>query len=294
MSAHSANTLKGMACMVAGVILLASQDAITKWLVVDFEVWEIVFYRGIFAFLPLIPLIAMTGGTQQLRLKQPQGVWWRGVVALATTVLVAVAFIDLPLAVASALIFTSPIFLTALSPWLLRERVGWQRWTAVGVGFAGVLVMIQPGTAGYTAWVFFPLAAAFCSASRDILTRRLGVVDSAIAVIFYTNVVALAASALTIPFFGDLPTPTQWGWFVLGGVFATFAHLLIIFALRFAEGSAVSPLKYVSLVWSAILGYVVWGDVPPLHKLLGAALVVGAGLFILYRETALHKARKVA
>tara|TARA_B100000405_G_C16673717_1_gene406771 strand:- start:451 stop:1302 length:852 start_codon:yes stop_codon:yes gene_type:complete len=278
--------------MVVGVLMLASADAVTKLLIVDFHAGEIIFYRGVFAFLPLVPLIVWNGGLRSLRLQQPRGVWWRGVIALVTSVFVALSFINLPLAEASALIFTSPIFLTALSPWLLGEKVGWQRWSAVLFGFAGVVVMIEPGSSTFTIWAFVPLIAALCSASRDIVTRRLGIVDSATTVMFYTSIVALIGGAISMPWSGPAPNAEQWALFVLSGIFVSLAHLLIVMALQLAEGPTVAPLKYVSLVWSAILGYLIWGDVPGTWKVLGAMMVVAAGLFILYRETQSQKVQR--
>ena len=121
------NTYMGMACMVVGVLMLASADAVTKIRSLIFTLAKLFFIGEFFAFLPLVPLIVWNGGVRSLRLQQPRGVWWRGVIALVTSVFVALSFINLPLAEASALIFTSPIFLTALSPWLLGEKVGWQR-----------------------------------------------------------------------------------------------------------------------------------------------------------------------
>ena len=286
------NTYKGMACMVVGVLMLASADAVTKLLIVDFHAGEIIFYRGVFAFLPLVPLIVWNGGLRSLRLQQPRGVWWRGVIALVTSLFVALSFINLPLAEASALIFTSPIFLTALSPWLLGEKVGWQRWSAVLFGFAGVVVMIEPGSSAFTIWAFVPLIAALCSASRDIVTRRLGIVDSATTVMFYTSIVALIGGAISMPWSGPAPNAEQWALFVLSGIFVSLAHLLIVMALQLAEGPTVAPLKYVSLVWSAILGYLIWGDVPGTWKVLGAMMVVAAGLFIIYRETQSQKVQR--
>ena len=289
---NTTDTYKGMACMVVGILMLATADAVTKLLIVDFHAGEIIFYRGFFAFLPLLPLVVWNGGIRSLRLQQSKGVWWRGVIALVTSVFVALSFINLPLAEASALIFTSPIFLTALSPWLLGEKVGWQRWSAILFGFAGVVVMIQPGSSAFTIWAFVPLIAALCSASRDILTRRLGIVDSATTVMFYTSVVALIGGATSMPWSGPAPNAEQWALFVLSGIFVTLAHLLIVMALQLAEGPTVAPLKYVSLAWSAILGYLIWGDVPGVWKVLGAMMVVAAGLFILYRETRIQKVRR--
>ena len=293
MTTTRSDTLKGMACMVFGILLLATADASTKWLIVDFHVGEIIFYRSIFGFLPLILLIMKNGGLASLKLEKAKGVWWRGLVALATSVFVAISYINLPLAEAAALIFSSPIFLTALSPWLLGEKVGWQRWGAVLFGFGGVLVMIQPGTAGFVIWAFVPLVAAFFSASRDVLTRRLGVLDSATTVMFYTTVVALIGGAFTMPWAGEVPSLLHWALLIASGIFVTLAHLLIIKALQLAEGPTVAPLKYVSLVWATILGYLIWGDVPGLWKVVGALMVVAAGLFILYRETKRPKRNKV-
>ena len=278
-------TGKGMAFMIAGMFLLSTQDGIAKWLTADFHTGEIMFYRGLWMFPPLAVLIYLNGGLKSLRLKQPRGVMSRSLVAFATSVLVVVSFINMPLAEASALIFMSPLILTALSPFVLRERVGWQRWAGVIVGFIGVLVMIQPGTAGFNTWVIFPILASIASASRDMITRRLGTADSATTVMFYTAVVIVVGGALTLPFATHLPTLEQWGLFALAGTFVCMAHLLIVKAFQQAPGAVVSPLKYLSLVWSAAIGYVVWGDVPGQVKLIGAALVVGAGLFILYRET---------
>ncbi len=283
-------TLLGMLCMTSGAMLLATNDAITKWLITEFHVGEIMAFRGIWAFPVLGVLVYFNGGVKTLRLNRPKAVWGRAVVAFGVSVLVTVSFINLPLAEAAALIFMSPIFLTAFAPLMLGEHVGIWRWTAVLLGFVGVLMMIQPGAEGFNAWVFFPLAAAACSATRDIITRKMGTHDSATAVMVYTSIVALIGGAATLPFSPLLggfhwPTLTQWGWFALAGTFVSLAHLLIVKALQLAAGAVVSPLKYLSLVWSAIIGYLVWGDVPDALKVAGAALVVVAGLLILYRET---------
>ena len=274
--------------MVAGTFLLTTQDGITKWLTADFHAGEILFYRGLWMFPVLGVLIHLNGGVRTLRLNQPVGVMLRGLAALVASTFVTVSLIRLPLAETMALVFIAPLLLTASSPFLLGETVGWQRWAAVIVGFLGVLVMIQPGADGFDNWVVFALLAALGSASRDILTRRLGTRDSAVTVIFYTSVVAVLAGASTLPFGTHWPDLEHWGLFILGGILVTFAHLLVVMALQLAAGAVVSPLKYLSLVWSALIGFLVWGDVPGPMKLAGAALVVAAGLFIFYRETKLR------
>ncbi|MAZ01612.1 MAG: hypothetical protein CMN56_00570 [Sneathiella sp.] len=285
------NAIKGMLCMIAGTFLLTTQDAITKWLTADFHAGEILFYRGIWMFPVLAVLIHLNGGVTILRLNQPKGVMLRSIAALGASLFVTIALINLPLAETMALVFSAPLLLTAASPFLLREPVGWHRWLAVLVGFLGVLIMIQPGVEGFNGWVIFAILAAVSSASRDLITRRLGTADSAVTVMFYTSVVALIAGTVTLPFGTHMPTVQQWGWFILGGILVTFAHLLVVMAFQLTEGVIVAPLKYLSLIWSAIIGYLVWGDIPGPLKFVGAALVVGAGLFILYRETRLHRAR---
>lgn len=278
-------TEKGMLCMVAGTFLMTTQDGITKWLTADFHAGEILFYRGLWMFPVLGILIHLNGGVRTLRLNQPVGVLLRGVAALVASGAVTIALIRLPLAETTALIFVAPLLLTASSPFLLGESVGWQRWAAVIVGFMGVLVMIRPGADGFDGWVVFALLAALGAASRDILTRRLGSRDSATTVIFYTSVVALLAGAVTLPFGTHWPDLEQWGLLMAGGILVTFAHLLVVKALQLAAGAAVAPLKYLSLVWSALISFLVWGYIPGPMKLAGAALVVSAGLFILYRES---------
>ena len=274
-----------MLCMIAGTFLLTTQDAITKWLTTDFHAGEILFYRGIWMFPVLAILIHLNGGARILRLKQPKGVLFRSLAALGASLFVTISLINLPLAETMALVFSAPLLLTAASPFLLREPVGWHRWAAVLVGFLGVLIMIQPGAEGFKGWVIFAILAAVCSASRDLITRRLGTADSAVTVMFYTSVVALLAGAVTLPFGTHMPTMQQWGWFILGGILVTFAHLFVIMAFQLAAGAIVAPLKYLSLIWSAVIGYLIWGDVPGPMKFAGAILVVSAGLFILYRET---------
>ncbi len=283
-SGHVA-TLRGMACMAAGVLLLATQDAITKWLTVDFHAGEIMLYRGIWAFPVLVVLVYRNGGFSSLRLYNPQAVWWRGIIAFLTTLFVTLSYVKLPLAEAAALIFMSPIFLTALAPILLKEHIGFYRWLAVFIGFIGAVLMIQPGTKAFNSWVFFPLIAAMCSAYRDIITRKMGTQDSATTVMFYTSVVVLVGGAASLPFGIRWPSLEHWLLFAVGGTFNSLAHLLIVVSLQLAAGAIVSPLKYLSLVWAAIIGYVIWGDIPGMLKVIGAVFVIAGGLIILYRET---------
>ena len=276
---------KGALCMIVGGLLLTTQDGISKWLTADFHPGEIMFYRGLFTFVPIIAIVAWSGGLGQLKSRNLKGTMIRAVLGAGTSIFVVVSFIYLPLADALAIIFLSPIMLTALSGPMLGEPVGWRRWLAVFIGFAGVMLMVRPSAEGIPYYYFFPLLTALLSALRDVATRRLRNDDSSVSILFYSMAAGILAGAISMPMFGaHWPSPSQWGLFAAAGILNSLSHLLTIQALLLAPGGTMAPFRYLSLVWAAVMGYAIWGDVPDSFKLAGAALVVGAGLFILYRE----------
>lgn len=276
---------KGAWCMIIGTLLLTSQDAITKWMTADYHAGEILFYRGFFTFVPIVFLMARSGSWRGLVSRNLKGTLLRAGLGTATSVFVVLSFLYLPLADALAIIFLSPIMLTALSVPFLGERVGWRRWLAVLVGFAGVLFMVRPGAEGVPYYYAFPLITALLSALRDIATRRLRGGDSSVSILFYSMFVALLVSGASLPFLGaHWPSASDWGLFAAAGLLVAVSHLLTIQALLYAPGGTVGPFRYLSLVYATVIGYGIWGDVPDAWKLAGAALVVGAGLFILHRE----------
>ncbi len=285
MFSHLSDGAKGAWCMIIGAFLLTTQDAITKWLTTDFHPGEILFYRGFFTFIPIAYLAARAGGWRALGTRNLNATLVRAILGAATSIFVILSFVYLPLATALAIIFLSPIILTALSVPMLGEQVGWRRWIAVFVGFAGVLFMVRPEGDGLPFYYIFPLVTALLSSFRDIVTRRLRGGDSSLSILFYSMIVAILAGAASLPLFGGhWPSPSDWGLFAIAGVMIGLSHLLTIQAFLFAPAGTVAPFKYLSLVYAAVIGYGVWGDVPDIWKIAGAALVVGAGLFILHRE----------
>ena len=175
--------------------------------------------------------------------------------------------------------------LTALSVPILGEKVGWRRWCAVFVGFCGVLLIIQPGQGGVWFYFLIPLFTALLATMRDIVTRQMKGGDTSLSILFYSMIVAVLTGGISLPVFGfSLPNWNDVILFATAGIMVSISHLLIIQALLFAPGATVAPFKYLSLVYAAVIGYIVWGDVPNIGKIMGAALVVLAGLFILYRE----------
>ena len=277
---------RGILCMIAGVFVLTTQDAITKWLTDGYHPGEITFYRGLFSFIPIAILAARTDGFAALRANRLGANLVRGLFALATSALIVWAFSVLPLAEALAIVFASPLILAALSGPMLGERVGWRRWASVAVGFLGVMLLTRPSTAGVELVVLIPLGAALCSALRDIATRKLGGHDSATTIIFYTQLVAVAGTAPTLLIaFSGWPSAADWALFAVAGILVGIAHSFIIQAFLLAEAATVAPLRYLALVYAAVLGALLWGDLPDAWAIGGSVLIAASGLYTLHRET---------
>ncbi len=270
--------------MAGGTLLLTSQDAISKWLTSDYHVGEIFFYRGLWAYLPLAWLVWRSGGVSALRARQPEFNILRGVLNTAAGVMIVVSLGVMPVADVFAIVFLSPLIMTALAPVALGEAVGWRRWGAVCLGFAGVLIMLRPARETFGLIVLLPLAVAFVMASRDILTRRIGSQDDSVTILFYSVTASFVFGAATLPFGARWPAAEHWPIFVVAGFMHTLAHYLLIRAFQLAVVPVVAPYRYLSLVWAVGIGYVVWGDVPDRWIVTGAVLIVGAGLYSLYRE----------
>jgi drug/metabolite transporter (DMT)-like permease len=199
----------------------------------------------------------------------------------------AIKFI--PLADATAINFVAPLLVTALSAPLLGEKVGVRRWTAVAIGFLSVLIIIRPGP-GMAHWaVLLPLIGAFCYAFYQIATRMLAGVDSWQTTTVYSGVVGLVATTALLPFAWRAPDWLGWLSFVGLGVLGSASHLLLIRAFALAPASTLSPFGYVQLIWALVAGVVVFGNVPDLWTLLGAALIAGSGLYVLARESYLRR-----
>jgi drug/metabolite transporter (DMT)-like permease len=275
---------KGIACVVLSGVLLTSQDAVVKWLTADYTNGEIMFWRGLLCFLPMSLLIWRRGGLATLRSGRPGALFSRAALAALTSLMIVVSFRYLPLADALAIVFFSPILLTALAVPFLGERVGARRWSAVGVGFIGMLLIVRPTGAGIGLAVLAPLAAAFLSAFRDIVTRRLGATDPALTILFYSTVLSTLIGLVDMPRGLVLPALGDLALFLVIGAMWSSAHLFGIMALAYAEASALAPFRYLALVWGAILGFLVFGDVPDRWVVAGAAVVVASGLYILHRE----------
>jgi len=270
--------------MVAGCALVTLNDTILKWLTTDLPVGEIMCLRGVFVFLPIVLLAAHEGGLHRLKVQSPRGQGLRAAIVVAGMFMFITGLSLLPIAEAIALTFASPLFATALAVPFLGERVGWRRWTAVGAGLLGVLVMLRPGSDAFALAALLPLGAAATGAVRDIATRRLSVSDSSSSILMVTTVAVTLAGAATMPFGWRSPTWSEVGLLALAGLLLGAAQYLMIEAVRYAEIGLVAPFRYTSLIWAVLAGYFAFGTLPDIWGIVGAALVIISGIYILHRE----------
>jgi drug/metabolite transporter (DMT)-like permease len=199
----------------------------------------------------------------------------------------------MPLADAVAITFASPLFLTMLSIPLLGEQVGIYRWSAVIVGFVGVLTMVQPGPGLLHSGALFPLANALINACVTIAIRRMTLTESSTTLVFYQTLVTGVIALVLVPFFWVTPNLVDLALFSATGLLSGIAQFWWMQGCRYVPAAVAAPFSYTSMIWSLALGYLVWSDVPSAAVLAGATIVIASGLYILYRET-IRRAAKPA
>jgi drug/metabolite transporter (DMT)-like permease len=281
--------LRGIMLMIAGNGLLTASDAISKWLTAGYPVGQIMCIRAAFTLLPILIFAWHAGGLQTLYFRNVRMQVIRAVCAVASGFLFVAGLVYLPLADCIAIAFSGPLFVTALATPMLGEKVGWRRWSAVFVGFAGILIMLRP-TGDAIHWAaILPVLATACGAFRDIITRKVRVSASPVAVLAFTMAAIALAGLWTLPFGWAPVAGNDLLLLVTAGILVGTAQYLVIHAFYVAEASLIIPFKYLSLIWATLLGFFMWGDIPDRWMLIGAALVVGSGLYIMHRESRLAR-----
>ena len=289
-SSGSSNAARAILMMVAAAGILTVNDAIAKWLTERYPVGQVLAMRGGLVVLLVYAWAVVSGRGAVLRVKSWPLHLARGGLMAGSTFLFVTSLWLLPIADAIAISFAGPIFATALAALILGEPVGWRRWSAVAVGFAGVVVMVRPTPEMFRIVALIPIVAAFVGALRDIVTRKLGTGgESTLMVLIVSTSIVAFAGLLTLPFGWVVPTLPELGMIALTSVLVAVAQGLMIESLRLGEVGLVGPFKYTSLLWALLLGLFIWGDVPGTWTLAGAALVVASGLYIWHRETVVRR-----
>jgi drug/metabolite transporter (DMT)-like permease len=270
--------------MVIGMALLTLNNAFLKTLTGDYPPGQLIALRAAFVFIPIALIAWRSGGLGTLRIYNLRGQSIRAGFLVMTQFLMVTSLALLPLADVTALSFSGPLVITALAGPMLGESVGWRRWSAVVVGFLGVLIMVRPDPDIFRAAALLPLLAASSGALRDLVTRRISTGESSIAILCFSTSAVLLAGMVSLLFdsapldVNDLPV------LALAGCLQGAAHFVLIEAFRHGEAAVIAPFKYTALPWAALLGFLIFGQVPDAWIIVGALPVICSGLYILHRE----------
>ena len=277
-------TSAGIAFMLVGTALFATNDAMGKWLIATYAVGQMILIRSIAAFLVLLPFIAREGRAVWTP-ERPALHAARGLLSALETSLFYAALYYLPLAEVMTFYLAAPIYVVALSALVLRERVGWRRWSAVLVGFLGVVVALGPSLSVDATGSAIAIAGSLCFAVLITLTRRLSAAGGT-TLIAWQIVATLLVGLVLAPFAWTSPDAGGLAALCLLGLVSMVAHVCVNRSLAVAEASAVVPFQYTLIVWAIVYGVLIFGDRPTVPLFIGAGLIIASGLFILMRERA--------
>ena len=271
--------------MMLSILLFSVMDASVKWLGTYYPTAQIMFFRCAVALVPVVVIIFIRGGPGILRTGHKKLHLLRSVLGIAAMGFAFYAFSLMPLAEAISLLHTAPLFMTALSVILLREKVGPRRWTAVILGFIGMLIVVRPGADMLASGSLYMLTAAFLIGSTTIIIRHLGKIDDPVCITFYFTVTGVAVSLVGIFIQGwQRPPPGDLALLTLVGLFGGMAQYLMTLSYRHLAVGVLAPLKYLTIVFGGCIAYLVWGEIPDLQSVFGIVIIVASGLYTLHRE----------
>jgi len=289
------HVFKGILLKIASALIFAVMSALVRAVSEAVPVGQVVFFRSAFAILPVMAIYAWQGKlSTAVRTNRPIGHVTRGAIGVAGMFLSFAALARLPLAEVTAIGFAAPLITVALAALILHERVRVYRWSAVGIGFVGVMVMLSPHLnlarmadahgPGAAIGALFAISAAVTSAASVIQTRRLTGSETNSAIVFYFSLISAIGGLLTWPFGWSAPSLPVLGALIAIGFLGGIGHLLMTESFRLAPASVVAPFDYTSILWTMILGYAMFGEIPAAVVFAGAAIVAAAGLFVIWRE----------
>jgi drug/metabolite transporter (DMT)-like permease len=278
----------GILCMLAASVMFAGSAALSKWLIATYPIGEMLFMRSASSLVVASLIILPMTGLRVFRTKRLHDHLLRNISQSTAQTFIIIAFSMMPLASAVAITFSAPLFATVTAMVVLKEAVGPVRWGALTVGFLGVLVVTSPGVGTFQIGSLFAIANAVLFGTVAVGVRRMAATESTSTLLMHQMVTVTLFFAALLPFGWVTPANTRdWVAMVVNGVGNAAGQYLWTRALHLAPASAVAPFNYFSLVWAILLGFLVWGDIPSATLLMGSAIVVGSGMFLLW-----HEARK--
>ena len=282
---------RGILAMSGSVVVFIFNDALIKLATETMPPLQAIGLRGCFATLWCVLALLARGELRHAHMLRDRWVAARGLLEAMAAISYLVALAYIPFAIATAINMSTPLFLAALAVLFLGEIVGWRRWTAIAVGFVGVLMVIQPHPGEVNVWTWMVVFSSFVGATRDVIARWVPPHVPTLVVSLSSAVTLAVVGCIWATFNGWQPMSLRGVLLVLGSslLLATGYQLLMISLRSGAEFSVIGSFRYASVLWALAIGYVLWGDVPNLLAVAGIAVVVAAGLYILHRERAVRQ-----
>ena len=286
-------TVSGVLLFTLGLSFIALADAMAKVLGQSMPSPQVVWlYLCCVLFVLMLYFAVTRQNVRQLaRTNRPWLQVARGLSILASLTFIFAALQFMPLAEATVINFTGPLFMVALAGPMLGEKVGWRRWAAVLVGLAGAMIVVRPGSEVFQWAALLPIGSAVFFALFQLITRKLAGHDGTMTTLLYTQVVAAAGAVLAAPFFWTPITLGQLVFVLAAGVVGLSAHICMFNAFRLADASLLAPINYTRIVASVLLGYVMFGDLPDFYTIVGGFVIIASGLFVIWRESQARRVR---
>jgi drug/metabolite transporter (DMT)-like permease len=276
---------RGIVAMCAAMACFIVNDAMVKYASQTMPTAQLIFVRGLMAAVLVFAVARAMGVTRRIGEILERRVMTRAAIEAAGTVVYLTSLFHLPIGNATAINMSSPLFIAMLASVFLGEQVGWRRWTGIVVGFAGVLLVIQPAAEAFNVFSVVCLIGTLMHSVRDLITRRIARSTPSILITLATAISVTLFSGVLSIFEGWRPFGLfELGLLALASVFLAAGYYAIVAAMREGEASLIAPFRYTGLLWALVLGFVVWGDVPNAMAWWGIALLIGSGVYVLHRE----------
>lgn len=280
----------GVAATLLSVLLFSLMDATVKWLSSTYPTHQIVFFRCAVALVPVLGFIWRAGGIRLLRTDRPMLHLLRSIAGLSAMACAFYGFSVMRLADAVSVFYSAPLFMAALSVPMLGEHVGMRRWSAIVVGFAGVLIVVRPGSEVFSNGGIYMLTAAFLVALTTNIIRKLSATDDPASITFYFTISGTLVGSIACWWLGWIPPPPADLMLLIAvGLLGGCAQYALSVSFRHAEVGLVAPLKYLSIVTGGLIGYLVWSELPDIQSLIGIAIIMASGIYMMHREASLRR-----
>ena len=280
--------MKAIVLNLSAWMMLPFMDAIAKYLSSELSFFQITWARYFFTVFFTLPFMFFFFRNNLTWTENPKLQILRGLTLFSANICFFYSISVISMAKALTLAFVAPLITTALSSSLLGEKVGFRRWTAVAVGFAGTLVVIRPGFLEINLATIAALGTGCFYGVYLIITRKLHSTDNPLLTLLLTGVVGFFIASFFVPIVWINPTTTQWLWLALMGIFACLGHILLIYSLKYADASKLAPFGYFEIITNIILGYYIFKDFPDIWTFIGLFIIVSSGIYIFKREVQLR------